>query len=324
MIPELQGLLETPDYRHNRHLRLYENDLCEDYPPHWHSPMEFLMPTENDYTVVINEKEYVVKPYEILCVGSGVIHSCKAPTSGKRFFLQIDVTRLTTITGVNSIISFIGSVLHITPMDAPDIHRQIVALFEEIAEEYFRSEEFELTQDSSPDNDNSISRGTLSEPIIYAKFLTMLTLIGRSHLDRISPNIGSGMKSKEYIDKFMVVCQYIDQHFAEELDLESVAAMAGFSKFHFSRLFKEFAKTSFYKYVNQQRINHAEKLLSDPDISITQVAIQSGFSSSTSFIRMFKQMKNCTPTEFRKIQEIKAFRSGIDIPQSVAEENREF
>jgi len=322
MIPELQGLLETPEYRPNRHLRLYENTLCENYPPHWHSPMEFLMPIDNEYTVIINDKKYVVNPYEILCVGSGVIHSCEAPKTGKRYFLQIDVTRLTTITGVNSIISFIGPVLHITPKDAPDIHRQIVGLFDDIVDEYFRSEEFELSSDTSADGDNSISRSTLSEPIIYAKFLTMLTLIGRSHLDRISPNIGSGMKSKEYIDKFMVVCQYIDQHFAEELDLESIAAMAGFSKFHFSRLFKEFANISFYKYVNQQRITHAEKLLSDPDISITQVAIQSGFSSSTSFIRMFKQMKNCTPTEFRKIQETKTFRSGKPIPKSISEENR--
>ncbi len=324
MIKNLSGMFETPDYKPNTHLCIYRNDLYEDYPPHWHTPMEILLPVESEYTTIIGEKEYVVQPYEILIVGSGAIHECKAPKQGMRFFFQIDVSRLKSITGINPILAFIGQSMLITPQDSPDIHKSILKLLEEMIEEYFRSEDFDMDAPISmrADEANNLSRSSLCEPIIYAKFLNILTLIGRSHLDRIGPAIGSHLKGKEYINKFMSVCRYIDAHFDEDLDLDTVADMAGFSKYHFTRLFKEFAGVTFYRYVNQQRILHAEELLADPDISITQIAVQSGFSTTNSFIRMFKQLKNCTPTEFRKIQETRSFRWELETPKTLSEEFR--
>ncbi len=56
--------------------------------------------------------------------------------------------------------------------------------------------------------------------------------------------------------------------------------------------------------MNKKRIEHAEKLLVDPELSITEVALQSGFSSLSAFIRMFKLIKDCTPTEFRSLYEM--------------------
>ena len=101
----------------------------------------------------------------------------------------------------------------------------------------------------------------------------------------------------------MTVCDYIDVHFAEDLLLDEIASMSGFSKYHFERLFKEFTNMSFYKYVNRKRISHAEQLLGDNSLSITDVAIQSGFSNQSSFIRMFKIMNGCTPTDFRRMKD---------------------
>ncbi len=77
--------------------------------------------------------------------------------------------------------------------------------------------------------------------------------------------------------------------------------LSSFSKFYFSRLFKQFTDVSFYKYVNQKRIEKAAKMLTEPNISITNVALSCGFESLSSFIRMFKIVKGCTPTEFRNM-----------------------
>ena len=103
------------------------------------------------------------------------------------------------------------------------------------------------------------------------------------------------------MEKFLYITDYINEHFAEDLTLEDAADLAGFSKYHFSRLFKQYTDTSFYKYLNQKRISHAKKLLLDPQISVTDVALQSGFTSLSAFLRMFKQMNQCTPTEFRSM-----------------------
>ncbi|MNC77524.1 Virulence regulon transcriptional activator VirF [compost metagenome] len=59
---------------------------------------------------------------------------------------------------------------------------------------------------------------------------------------------------------------------------------------------------SCYSYLNQQRIMYAEKLLIDPSLSITDVAMQSGFVSLATFNRVFKTYKNCTPTQYKLLQ----------------------
>lgn len=92
---------------------------------------------------------------------------------------------------------------------------------------------------------------------------------------------------------------YIDTHYTENLDLETVAKSVGFSKYHFSRLFKQYTNFTFGDYLCYRRIKAAEELLANPDLSITEVAIQAGFPSISTFNRLFKQHKNCTPSEYR-------------------------
>ena len=106
-------------------------------------------------------------------------------------------------------------------------------------------------------------------------------------------------KQKEYIQKFNALMTYIDTHYMENLDLETVAKSVGFSKYHFSRLFKQYTNFTFGDYLCYRRIKAAEELLANPDLSITEVAIQAGFPSISTFNRLFKQHKNCTPSEYR-------------------------
>ena len=101
--------------------------------------------------------------------------------------------------------------------------------------------------------------------------------------------------------KLKYVMNYINHNFTEELSLDTLAAIAGYSKFHFSRLFKKYNNMSCIQYINCKRIKMAEQLLCDPEISVTDIAMRSGFSSITTFNRIFKAHKNCTPSEFRKL-----------------------
>ena len=93
----------------------------------------------------------------------------------------------------------------------------------------------------------------------------------------------------------------VDTHCTEDITLDEISKIAGFSKYHFTRLFKQFTNNTFYKYLNQKRIELALTLLADPNISVTETAMQSGFANPSTFIRVFKAEKGCTPTEFRKM-----------------------
>ena len=171
----------------------------------------------------------------------------------------------------------------ITPEDYPMIYEQVQKNMMEIRNEYF-------------------SYAPYAESRIFSLFLEILVLVGRNHKTFVRQNMTpANSRQKEYVEKFLYVTSYIEEHFAEDITLEQVASLAGFSKYHFSRLFRQYTDSSFYKYLNQKRIDYAKTLLADPSQTVIEVALQSGFSSLSAFLRMFKQLNNCTPTEFRNM-----------------------
>ena len=109
------------------------------------------------------------------------------------------------------------------------------------------------------------------------------------------------VKRREYFDRLNNAIDYIDENFANDITLDDAAAFSGFSKFHFSRLFKEYMNCTFYDYLIGRRIKATEILLTRDDLSITDIALQAGFSSISTFNRTFKLKKGCTPGEYRTL-----------------------
>ncbi len=286
MIENLNGIRETVNFKDNTGLRLYDNDKNENYPAHWHSPIEIIMPIRSSYQAICSEQEFLLKEGDILIITPGTIHTLNAPPVGERIIFQADFSLLHNIKELESTLSIISPALLITQNDSPSTHSRLQQLVYGIQDEYFAD-------------------APLSEASVYAKLIEMFVLIGREYMPNVRNHEYESSKQKEYTEKFMFVCDYLNEHCTEDLTLDFVADMAGFSKYHFSRLFKQFANVSFYKYLNQKRIAFAELLLIDPGISITEVALRSGFTSLSSFIRMFKIIKNCTPTEFRNMYDHK-------------------
>ena len=265
----------------NMYISIFDNIDFEPYPNHWHTALEIILPLKNSYEVTCKNETHVLQERDFFLMNSGVIHSMKE-AEGERLIFQTDLSMLQNISEIEAVLSSLPSVLHITPENAPDIHGQLYDLMRDIQKEYF-------------------SGNILSATAIYSSVLEMLVLIGRKYTGEGIKGEVTHTKQKEYAAKFIYVCQYIQEHCTEDMSLDDAANLAGFSKYHFTRLFKDFTGYSFYKYLNKKRIEHAERLLIDPEISITEAALQSGFSSLSAFIRMFKIVKDCTPTEFRNM-----------------------
>ena len=79
MIENLKGVYETVNFKKNTNLRLYVNDKFEDYPPHWHTPIEIIMPLENEYYCVCVNEEVTLQVGDILIIAPGCLHSLSAP-----------------------------------------------------------------------------------------------------------------------------------------------------------------------------------------------------------------------------------------------------
>lgn len=279
----LDGIRETIRFEKNSSIILYNNDEAENYSKHWHIPIEIIMPVINSYRAVCNNVTFDLQVGDILFIAPGTLHTLNAPAEGKRIIILAELSALNKIQGLETLITSMKPTLLITSENAPLIHQDIVNLLTEIGNEYSMN---------IPMMDISI----------YAKLFQIFVLINRYYSNGL--NCFSELnvnKQEEYIEKYNSICDYINQNFSDDLTLDDMAHMAGFSKYHFERLFKEFTGTSFYKYLSLKRISYAEQLLIDPESTITEIAFKCGFNSISAFLRMFRIVKKCTPTEFRNL-----------------------
>ena len=92
--------------------------------------------------------------------------------------------------------------------------------------------------------------------------------------------------------------EHADRHFADELTLEQLAAVAGVSKWHFQRLFTSVYGVSPAAYVSKRRIERAQDLLRTANLTVTEVCHAVGFSSLGSFSTRFREIVGESPSEF--------------------------
>ncbi len=92
----------------------------------------------------------------------------------------------------------------------------------------------------------------------------------------------------------------MDRDWADpRLDLDAVAAHAGYSRYHFIRAFKEVYGEPPGQYLSRRRIERAEDMLRAADLSVTEICVLVGFSSLGTFSSTFKRRTGLTPSEYR-------------------------
>jgi AraC family transcriptional regulator len=104
----------------------------------------------------------------------------------------------------------------------------------------------------------------------------------------------------EYKLRMNRVFEYLDQHLDSDLSLETVAAEAFFSPFHFHRVFKTITNETLNGYITRRRIEQSAIDLLHSDARVTEIAMKLGFSCNSAFTRTFRKFYGVSPTEFRK------------------------
>lgn len=282
MIEHLDGIFERVTFRENLGFRINYLNVYENFPDHWHTPIEMVRASRNWYEVHVNGCTYRLQEGDIAVILPGTIHALCAPCEGSRTIYLADISFLKEISSFETLLALLPPVTVLSPHTNAELHAKVSGLLSFIEKEYEKSSSF-------------------FDLFIYSSLIDLLGCLGRFDAAVYTlEHIGAG-SAPRYTERLLSTCNYINEHCTENLTLDQVSEMAGFSKYHFTRLFKEFTRISFYQYLSQKRIALAEQLLANPDYSVTDVALNSGFSSLPAFTRMFRQHKGCTPTEFRNM-----------------------
>lgn len=279
----MEGSLEQVDYVPQSHLRIWYNTQPEGYALHYHDAVEIIMIKENSYPLTILDKEYVLEPGDICFIPSRALHHLEGGP-GSRFILLLDLAPFSSYSDFHALEPILMRPWLFNDHSFPDLYQKLNQELSEIISIYFSGDD-------------------MWELAIYARLLHLLEVAGKYYLRRRkAPSPNASDQSQINYEKFAKLMNYIDTHYAEPLTLEWAAGYVGFSKFHFHRLFKDYAGITFHDHLMKKRIQVAQSLLGT-DLSITEIAFRSGFTNSSSFGRVFRSQTGMSPSDYRKKRE---------------------
>lgn len=97
---------------------------------------------------------------------------------------------------------------------------------------------------------------------------------------------------------------YINEHFAEDISIDTLAGRAGISPYHFIRIFKKETGFTPHEYIINTRMATARYLLKNTKLPIKAICFQTGFSSESVFCSAFKKKHSMTPAQYRSLENV--------------------
>ncbi len=139
---------------------------------------------------------------------------------------------------------------------------------------------------------------------IYAQSAACLLAV---HLLRHYTSLGKAIKEPSQLSQrgltrqqIKRVIDFVEAHICQDLSLEDLALQTGFSPYHFARLFRQTTGESPHQFVLRQRIERAQRLLTEKDMSLVQAALECGFANQSHFTQVFKRHVGITPRAYRQ------------------------
>ena len=276
----VDGSLEEVDYIASTHVRLWYNYQEEGYKQHHHAAMEIIYVVENNYRVIVNEHDFILNPGDFLFIPPNTLHELEPKGTGTRYICLIDLSPLRDFMDYQVIGPLLVGGYLLNAERSAQLYTEVSQLFQEAADAYFANK-------------------MLWESTVYIRLCQILVRIGRDHYRNQAAISGTPERAvrKEY-ETLAALLSWLDTHYSEEISLEDAAERSGFSKYYFTRLFKQITETTFGDYLARKRISAACAMLST-DSSITDIAFSCGFNNLTTFNRCFKKYTNCSPSDYR-------------------------
>ncbi|WP_322924220.1 AraC family transcriptional regulator [Paenibacillus campi] len=252
------------------------------FPHHWHRHIEFLYVESGEAIIECNAKPIHVRSGDLIVLNSNDLHQGISLSNQLVYYALI-----ADLQSLQSPLQDAVEMRFITPMTQNRLlfcsHIEDDAELQHCMENIIA--EF---------RDRRIGHELAVKSLMYR----LLALLVRGYVADLSDWRHTENRMRN-VERFTPILQYIEQHYAEEMTIEQLAELAGLSRFHFSRLFRELTGRTVTEYVNQVRINRAEYLLLNTSMTVSEVAMAAGYNDISYFSRTFKKYRNIAPSEAR-------------------------
>lgn len=248
-------------------------------PAHWHEAMEILFCLNGSVRINIEYESIILLRNQFIVFDSKEVHSIHSDSNLYMFLcIHIDKKQLT---GYCPDLELYQIKCRPVPLDDPKSTQYIHLC--------------QLAHDLTRINIKNKSTSAMSSDGIV--LLMLADLIQYFSVYSLSETTSGTAQSN---DNLREIISYVNEHYTEPLSLETVANHVGFSREYFCRFFKQHMGITFLRYLNEVRISHAGRLISNTGLSISEIMAESGFTNQTLFNRLFKDIYGMTPRQARK------------------------
>lgn len=256
------------------------------YHAHWHSYGEIVLvgPGENN-VFRVNQQTYALAEGDFLLIWPMEAHEIIDADREKSLIIQFSYAFINSLFDLQRIMHFYRGLHALYAHTHPQLVSELRTVMDQMKENYLSP---------APNRE-------LRCCMLLMEF--MLTL------DRHREEFVSEMKRGDpnsYTDtamhRMMMVADYIKNNLtADDLSQSAMARLAGVNKDYFSRIFHSITGMNYIRWLNTVRLEKATALLAQPGMSLTEIAMHSGFQSISSFNRVFREEKGMSPREYRML-----------------------
>lgn len=254
-------------------------------PYHWHPEVEIITVLKGQVDVTIRDERHVGQRGDVFLVNAGELHEIRGGEG-------------------NLFRSFVF------PMDFLQFRREDAAQFEWLQP----LEKQEMCFSGMVDQSSDVGRETFSELervmhadehrppgyqlLIKASLLRIVALFAGAGL------LGTPRESNSRPDyqnqTLREIIEYLNENCTESIRLPEVAARFGLTPQYFCTFFKEHFGRTLIQHINLLRIQRASRYLRETDLPIMEISFLVGFENFSYFIKRFREVFGCTPSEYRK------------------------
>lgn len=251
--------------------------------PHWHNSVELFAVYEGSLTFIFREKQIRVDCGDFIIINTNELHSVYADEENMSVYVQIPISEFKNYLTADRFISFDkkgkGSLAKLNPMQMKDTDQKMMQLIRNI---------YDLNGTGAPGHEYEMLRD------YYAMMQLLVTAYRQVEADDML------YRSSKALQRLSPITEYIKKHYAEDISLQSLAQLFGYSIEHLSRMFQKYAQINYKSYLSGIRLEHAVEEMETSDKTIGEIATEVGFSDSRAMSKAFQKKYGMLPSEYNR------------------------
>ena len=246
----------------------YEERLtCYSVPWHWHEDFEYIYAHEGTVVVGVDKKRICLTEGQGIFINSGVFHP--RLTGGRDTVFWQKLIRPLLAAGAPG---------YFLLQDSEPWQAQMLARLREV---------WQLVSEEPDDYENRVR---------YLLSAALHTLTAHCPAGECR----TSQQEQVAAERMRRMLHFVEEHYPEELTVERIADSVALSESACLRSFRQLLGTTPIQYVKQYRIEKAAELLLSTSMKTGEVGVECGFADTSYFTKTFREMKNCTPKEYRR------------------------